>query len=418
MENTLLIIGNGFDLQSGLASRYEDFFIWLKADCKKRNDNFWSKLFTKKITGDIKWVDVESEILNTLMENLSIYFDDLKRPIGWGNYVVFNEKIDEVFFKYLKSRGHKTYLEKEIKEGKAPSDKFIKYYYKNSSCLQNWYLEELKKFEIQFIEYLEEILKTTKKEHMTKESHNNVEENYFTNCYKLISEFIQRPKHGISSELRIYDTKTVYEVAVNRNNSLILNNGQSNNIKVPQTDILSFNYTSPLFDDKVNKLMGIRNIRNVHGDLENRNIIFGVDTTAKDLPRELNIFTKTYRKMLNKAQLNSIKTTILNRDINIIKVYGHSLGKADYSYFQSIFDFYNLYGDSGGDNKGYIQLQFYFSVYNGTTYEKCAATTTENVHNLITSYGNTLDNKDKGKNLLHKLLLENRLHIIIWDKTD
>lgn len=26
-----------------------------------------------------------------------------------------------------------------------------------------------------------------------------------------------------------------------------------------------------------------------------------------------------------------------------IKFYGHSLSEADYSYFQSIFDFYNLY---------------------------------------------------------------------------
>lgn len=32
-----------------------------------------------------------------------------------------------------------------------------------------------------------------------------------------------------------------------------------------------------------------------------------------------------------------------------------------------------------------------------------------NVTKLISSYGKTLDNKDYGKNLLHKLLLEGRL---------
>ena len=33
------------------------------------------------------------------------------------------------------------------------------------------------------------------------------------------------------------------------------------------------------------------------------------------------------------------------------------------------------------------------------------------VNQLITRYGQTLDNKDHGKNLLHKLLLEDRIQI-------
>lgn len=33
------------------------------------------------------------------------------------------------------------------------------------------------------------------------------------------------------------------------------------------------------------------------------------------------------------------------------------------------------------------------------------------VTKLINRYGDTLDNKDHGKNLLHKLILENRLSI-------
>lgn len=30
----------------------------------------------------------------------------------------------------------------------------------------------------------------------------------------------------------------------------------------------------------------------------------------------------------------------------------------------------------------------------------------------MSDYGNSLDNKDKGKNLLHKLILENRIKLI------
>ena len=36
------------------------------------------------------------------------------------------------------------------------------------------------------------------------------------------------------------------------------------------------------------------------------------------------------------------------------------------------------------------------------------------VYKLISIYGSTLDNKDKGSNLLHKLLLEGRIQIIFW----
>ena len=80
-----------------------------------------------------------------------------------------------------------------------------------------------------------------------------------------------------------------------------------------------------------------------------------------------------------------------------IKFYGHSLSEADYSYFQSIFDYYNLYEN----NK--VSLTFYYS----KGFEQ-----TEKVYRLINTYGKTLSNKDQGKNLTHKLLLENRLKII------
>ena len=35
----------------------------------------------------------------------------------------------------------------------------------------------------------------------------------------------------------------------------------------------------------------------------------------------------------------------------------------------------------------------------------------DRVVHLLTSYGNTLDNKDHGRNLIHKLLLEGRLSV-------
>ena len=52
---------------------------------------------------------------------------------------------------------------------------------------------------------------------------------------------------------------------------------------------------------------------------------------------------------------NAETRVLLTKDNPLeIKFYGHSLREADYSYFQSIFDSYNLYENSK------VSLMFYF----------------------------------------------------------
>ena len=126
---------------------------------------------------------------------------------------------------------------------------------------------------------------------------------------------------------------------------------------------------------------------------------------TSDLPPEARIFTKTHRKMF----LGSPKK-ILTHGVNVVKFYGHSLGESDYSYFHSIFDYYNLYDNNLDAGEG-LSLHFYYTAYEGSENEESKVT--DSVYRLITSYGNnTLSNTGKGKNLLHKLLLEGRIQII------
>ena len=174
-------------------------------------------------------------------------------------------------------------------------------------------------------------------------------------------------------------------------------------------NIINFNYTKPF-----SNLGKVVSISNVHGTIADRNIIFGIDLT-EDLTLDAHIFTKTHRKMLQKNSVSS-----LPGGINVIKFYGHSLGSADYSYFQSIFDHYNLYGDDldlshyrTGDKP--VVLQFYFTVFNKDKKLAIKRNAADSVYKLITTYGNSFDNKDKGRNLLHKLLLEGRVQIIFLD---
>lgn len=169
-----------------------------------------------------------------------------------------------------------------------------------------------------------------------------------------------------------------------------------------RTNILSFNYTSP-FKDSSN----IVNFRNVHGDLDHHCII-GIDQVSingngnRDDDEYNYRFTKTYRIM----QLASDRQEkhILNKNIKSIVFYGHSLAAADYSYFQSIFDFYSIYDSD-------VTLVFYYSVYDKNKKEEIIKTQFDSIRKLLLEYGDTLDNKDHGKNLLHKLLLEDRLII-------
>ena len=185
-----------------------------------------------------------------------------------------------------------------------------------------------------------------------------------------------------------------------------------------KANVLSFNYTNPFrfimstssADDN------IESVSNVHGTYEKDDIIFGVDAT-EELLSDTFIFSKTYRKMLQ-----GVPNRALPMNIKEIKFYGHSLGKADYSYFQSIFDFYNLYGDSqyGESQSGVnpVTLQFYFTIYNELKEIEIERSAAKNVYELISAYGKTLDNKDKGKNLLHKLLLEGRIQIKFLEKLE
>ncbi|HHQ1002802.1 TPA: AbiH family protein, partial [Listeria innocua] len=164
--------------------------------------------------------------------------------------------------------------------------------------------------------------------------------------------------------------------------------------------IMNFNFTPNQFSDsvKLNEKIGLAHV-NVHGSYL-ANSIFGIDTKSLEDIDSIGSgyrFTKTYRKLTLKTERS---TEILNHDITDIIFYGHSLGPADYAYFQSIFDYLDIYNNA-------IVLTFYYSDYKENVREE----QTIAVRNLIEEYGKTFDNKHKGKNLLHKLLLEERISV-------
>jgi len=154
--------------------------------------------------------------------------------------------------------------------------------------------------------------------------------------------------------------------------------------------LLSFNYTHPA---SIKPAV----MSNVHGSLDGE-IVIGVDAGKfHDNPAAFR-FTNTYRIMTMASQ---VKESVLVKPLETIAFYGHSLSQADYSYFQSIFDYYDIYASK-------IRLTFYYSVYDSTLEEQIKRNQFDAVSHLLDEYGRTLGNP-KGENLMHKLLLEGRL---------
>ncbi|WP_277815069.1 AbiH family protein [Apilactobacillus kunkeei] len=112
----------------------------------------------------------------------------------------------------------------------------------------------------------------------------------------------------------------------------------SNNDKI---SIINFNYTHPNL-----KNSKIINYTNIHGNIseneDDQNIIIGIDGKYIKSSNNEYIFSKTARVAVNNRNIDDSKSLLLDKKINNIKVYGHSFSKSDYSYYKSIFSFYNI----------------------------------------------------------------------------
>lgn len=371
MENNeiikqLLIIGNGFDLSCGLKSRYNDFFYDLYKENPQKysiteEKNYWFKLFKGMVKFDenstLGWTDVESQILTELMNIEFLYNSDL--------FLNIEPQMSEDSIKAYISRFILTIAD-------------AYQYYDEDSVLNTFVVLTQTLHEIDVFDKsstFDRLKKDLKKFETTFASYLNNELERNGDDYDFNSS-------------RLFD-------------KLLLQNHLSRHYQYNRTDIgdntrqiISFNYTQPSLHDS---------IRYIHGNLENKNIIFGIDyDSVSNLfnyhPLE---FTKSYRILENK--LNS--RVSISSDIKNILFYGHGLGEADYSYFQSIFDKVDLYH---GDAK----LIFYWTQFGD---QDQYIVQVENVVRLIEKYGQTFTNKDHGRNLFTKLLLENRIIFVEID---
>lgn len=360
----LLIIGNGFDKQCGLKSSFNDYYSY-----KLENDEF-----CKAIQKDYKGHDSYS-FTNMLIRGIE---DKSIEKYSIWDILFLNNK--------MQRKTNWADLEETIYQSLVASDG------------NGFYWEQL-------MEYLddkrfwrnEEIIamKLLRESKITQLTAFYIRRKY----YELFSQKGMTKKDlyfHLEKELIVFENSFVDYM-----NKIIKKDYYKKQIKlldklsVKKRVILSFNYT--------NIKQTFFPVENVHGTLADNNIIIGIDGKELRYDEDIFRFTKTYRKT---KLLNTKKTVpILSKQIKNIIFYGHSLNPQDYSYFQSIFDYVNLYSNE------YIQLIFYYSIFDESRKSEIVKAQYESIVELISSYGSTLDNKDKGKNLLHKLLLKNAIQL-------
>ena len=362
MSKDIVVIGNGFDLQANMSTRFEDFVNSFQIN-------------------QIGYDNSNNFIVNVL-RNLSPKTNQFNNSDKWLNFFGFSSDLERKNWMDVEQLlNNILYNKKVFSSVNSVFEGYTNYLISNDASMPNTVLAH---FAAQFKGQCKRgnILTFLKKEISVFED--------------LLSEYLNKHEGSYRGQFYRYKEVILKKLTLYSSSYVVLN----------------FNYT---------ECPSIETI-NIHGSLQGSNktnIIIGVDPTNNIGYKELSnmnsndffttfkngkeFFTKAYRRMLLTGR-DGKQFSYLPKENECERIifYGHSLGEQDYSYFQSLFDKYDLYGSN-------LKLVFYYST-NYLNHNE-PKTTIQRVYSLINEYGLTLDNKDHGLNLLNKIMLEGRLLI-------
>jgi hypothetical protein len=371
MNDILLILGNGFDLQCGLKSSYRNYFSSsFYEPCLELSQKIDKKYFLGEFRGG------EKLISNYSIWDLYFYCCFSKQSMTDSDTCWFN--VEDAIANSLLTQPNGScptwyqvladYNDQSIREEKRSLVGLMEYFIRNYTglslssistsnfCL--WLLDELKVFENRFGIYIKQ------------------------ECDSL--SFQEKAK------------EIVRTISYENSGTVMPNN----------VNIETFNFS------RVSSLG--RTFRSINGDFNNP--IFGIafsklkDSLGKDTivsSDDRYIFTKTARQMDQMASLTnkSSRGIANNQDIY---VYGHSLDEQDYNYFYSLFDWIGL---ANPNLKS--KLIFCYSKYiidDPLKQDKWIKNYERSIAKLIESYGN-MKNSNETSYLLDSLINDDNLRI-------
>ena len=372
----ILIVGNGFDIACGLKTKYIDFFN-TRDERKSTDYTKWDKVF--KLAHDdlvddaaFQWVNIENIISNVV--SIVLDFDSYR-----SNLKFESEKSQHDFEQNIRKL-------------------FITVNEKNNYEIATDMLNDLQEFERIFSCYIEKQVKSNT-------------EKYHENAIVLIKRMLNI-KNNVDKNVSI-----VADV-INFNYSLDERFKKQFNTKLHNEgyDVRIGSWTNihgiAVSDDKKAKAIFKREnlLTDPNGDLPK--IIFGIDEhdsvgkdnkygTFKTNPKLM--FTKSYRLLVN--NINSIREQPLPNDPDNIVFLGHSLGHADYSYFESLFDNYNLFEN----NKLHLTF-FYNAGCKQSERMENSSQMIQHIMDLLNYYGQTLEG-EHGENMVNRLVLDQRISL-------
>lgn len=412
----VIIIGNGFDLASGLPTKYENYFD----DFIESNRTVFSNL------GKIIYND-DKEISPSIEESMSLsYMDFIKSSSIIEELIDKNISIWNLFFWFTGIDENKNYdwssIEAQIATILDFEEESSPLYFPDNLQMLN--LESLNIKQRIKLNKQEDNEKTTPQEKnkmvvggfrtydrlkiiVVELLNNKYQKTSITNKFQVFKSELNLLEESFKNYIsNVYEDKVL-----NRSGSLAYRDNLSKLIDplIKDCYILNFNYTdlslkttSSNFSFQKNNIEYNVLQNNVHGVYYDK-IIFGIDQKEISTTNPKYAFSKTYRKLETIFKNGSIGLPPKSK-VKLISFYGHSFSKADYSYFRSIFDYYDLYNSS-------IKLKFYYS--NFAKSDLARSDVTSLIFNLLESYAESMysGNKHMEKNLLHKLILEDRIKV-------
>lgn len=359
LRKTVLVIGNGFDLNCGLASSFQSFFerklkkegSW---DALQIQKNIWYLLlafhffldsdetYVEKVhPNEISWMDVESfvgDVVTKTSVSLNRDFINRRNP---------DHRVPSSNYDRPVSQRH----ELAAFFDKRPSP---------PGGLMAFLFSQLKAFEKDFGEYLR----------------GEIDAN---------PEYAEKATERLSRLKELLNSEYLF--------------------------VLSFNYTDfGLLPWCIEKTV------HLHGTLSQEDIIIGVDNgiLTKEMPddddskrasyRQQARFSKAWRKMNREYfALSSLPSL---QDVEYLAFYGSSLGKQDYSYFHCLFSYYQVLNS-------HVKLVFYYSEFGSdeNAKEEAKLKYIDNVFALLNDFAHRVLKEQEAATFVSKLQIEGRLLI-------